>query len=112
MSNDRDQEPERDDGPEPTEQPSGADGMMWVYLPIGFTFLVLGMAQGIGDGSGTAFFVIGLTFMVLALTTVGAALGGARGRRGPGEPDEPDGSGEPDGGSGAEGAEPGGPART
>lgn len=102
MSDDRNEEPEAagDPGSDPDARPAGADGTMWAFLPIGITFLVLGMAQGVGDGSGTAFFAIGVTFLVLALTTGGAAAATARRRRG---------TAGPGGGSGPEG-EPGGPA--
>lgn len=86
---------------EPVDQPSGpgdgdaadtsGDVTRWAFLPIGVTFMVLGISQGL-TGSGTAFFVIGIAF--LALASAGPALRRGRGR-GHGDGDG-DASGGPD----------------
>lgn len=64
---------------EPVEPPSGSgadpgaddategsdDTTRWAFLPIGLTFIVLGISQGLNRG-GTAFFVVGIAFLALA----------------------------------------------
>ncbi len=39
----------------------------WAFLPSGVTFLVLGLALGLGKGAGTTFFIIGISFLTIAL---------------------------------------------
>lgn len=69
---------DRPDDPPPDEDADGSsesDGTLWAFLPIGVTFLVLGMSKGLGDG-GTAFFAVGVAFLAIAMGSMG------RGRRG------------------------------
>ncbi|MCB2177774.1 MAG: hypothetical protein KQH57_18340 [Actinomycetales bacterium] len=82
---------------DPTPPDEDADGSaeskggMWAFLPIGLTFLVLGLGKGLGDG-GTAFFAVGVAFMAIALGSAGRGRGSAHGGRGAtgGGPDRPD----------------------
>jgi hypothetical protein len=44
------------------------------FLPIGITFFLLGLTQGLGEPLGTTFFTVGITFLVLAIALGGAGL--------------------------------------
>jgi hypothetical protein len=50
---------------------SDGGGANTAFLPIGLTFLVLGLARGLGDGGGTTFFAVGIAFLAIALTSSG-----------------------------------------
>ncbi len=61
------------DGPpsDAAGESSDGSGANAAFLPIGLVFLVLGLSRGLGEGGGTTFFIIGVAFLAIALSSSG-----------------------------------------
>ena len=98
-----DEEAERPDGQVSDDAGGAGDadrareasrGLIGALLPIGVILVGLGLVQGFGTTTGTAFVILGLALLTVSLSLVAIAVrGGAKEGAGPEEPGGPDGPG-------------------